>query len=244
MIAFAVLLPCVLSLLLSQTAGQGIDNSSVVLSDGELETRPVVARRQGIRPLRIRDKLYGARNVSWFEVEGNAIIDGDVVYGTVNQLRSSDITRNPQLQDSRSFLIGPTNMHGTWPGGVVSYKYESDAAFTALSTRVNTSIARWLAVAPYLTFKRITPNSSPGAVGVVTIRVPDCGGCSATVGYGPTGTGLVLNLQAFCGTSNSGCSTGNAVHEWGHVLGKLAYILKSRQHLLTISRIEPRTATP
>jgi len=169
----------------------------------------------------IQDEIYGRRNVSYFIVGEHAVIDGDVVYGTVERLRSKAIRGNgPRSHENRAFIVSPDNGGKPWPGGVITYRYESDAAEAAVKSIVDTAISRWLAVAPWLTFTRLTPNNAVGNNGMVTIRNPSCGGCSAHVGYW-AGFPTVLNLQSQCGSSSGACHAGSAAHELGHTLGKL-----------------------
>ncbi|WP_437620349.1 ricin-type beta-trefoil lectin domain protein [Sorangium sp. So ce1151] len=87
-----------------------------------------------------------------------------------------------------------------WPGGVVPYTI--DSAFSNQG-RVNDAISHWESVAP-LRFKLRTDEADYVAF------VPG-GGCSSWVGR--QGGRQTINLH------ETGCSTGNIIHEIGHAIG-------------------------
>jgi len=172
---------------------------------------------------RIKDAIYGTRDVSYFVVGDLAIIDRDVIYGTVNQLRLHDIKINPSILNDNSQVIKEGRSlsvfsNAAWPSATVTYRYESDATATMLIPIVDAAIARWRSSAPWLTFTRLTPNNSAAANGVTTIRATQCGGCNSHIGY--ANAPRVMNLQQSCPTNPGRCGVNEATHEFGHLLGK------------------------
>ena len=171
----------------------------------------------------IKDGIYGTRDVSYFVVNDLAIIDGDVIYGTVNQLRSHDINLNPLIQsensqttkERRSLSVFSNN---AWPSATVAYRYESNDVATTLIPIVNAAIGRWKSAAPWLTFKRLEPNSNIATNGVTTIRATECGGCNSNIGF--TGAPRFMNLQQACPSKPGTCGINEATHEFGHLLGR------------------------
>ncbi|KDR67385.1 hypothetical protein GALMADRAFT_283563 [Galerina marginata CBS 339.88] len=164
--------------------------------------------------LPIQDHIYGARNVSyWVTDDGLAIIDGDVIYGPVNDLVSRGLTgQNSISQREHSVFAGVK----TWPSATITYKFDSDTTESILSGVVNGAIANWKAASPYLTFTKVA-NSAVGQNGVAMIKAPACGGCNSAIGF--TNAPLNMNLQQTCTTSPGGCGVAEATHEFGHLLG-------------------------
>jgi Astacin (Peptidase family M12A) len=169
--------------------------------------------------LRIRDNFYGERDVAyWVNPDGYAIIDGDVIYGTEDDLLKHRADRvGARDLEGRAFTSS-----NTWPGAVVTFNYDSAASEIAVGAIVNSAIASWTSLAPYLGFNKIA-NSATGQNGVLTIRSTACGGCAAgTIGYNAANP-LAMNLQQACTGSGppGACGINEAVHEFGHVLGFL-----------------------
>jgi len=175
----------------------------------------------------IKDPIYGLRNVSYFVVGDLAIIDGDVVYGTIDQLLSHDVTLNPNILDdlsrgiktTRALSVLGSNADALWPSATVTYRYASDDTATTLMSDVDTAIARWRSTAPWLTFNRLMPNHNNTEKGVTTIRMVECGGCWSHIGFNASAP-RIMNLQRKCGKlENQVCNADTATHEFGHLLG-------------------------
>ncbi|KAH8683000.1 hypothetical protein BGZ60DRAFT_524342 [Tricladium varicosporioides] len=168
-----------------------------------------------ITELEIVDSTYGHRNISyWLSPDGNAVVDGDVIYGTEKELLLNRVKQNdPQTLQQRAFSTS-----ASWPGGIVTWKFDSTATETQWLAHVTAAIGIWTAptAAPYLTFRRL-PNDARDQAGILTIKNTICGGCNAHVGFSSTSP-RTMNLQPSCPGQGS-CSTGNIVHEFGHVLG-------------------------
>jgi hypothetical protein len=179
----------------------------------------------------------GERNISYYESNGYAIVEGDVAYGTTAELLSNAVpadgansSRRALPLDARAHSIFPNGPK--WPDAKVFYKYDSPETASQVSVWINVAISRWQAKNPFLEFIEVSPPSPVGVSGVVTITAFECGGCYATVGYSSS-PGLVLNLQQKCGASSAGCFSNEATHEIGHVLGLVHEVKRpdSSQHV-------------
>jgi hypothetical protein len=179
------------------------------------QNSPIYPVNKTLTTVTISDDNYGTRNVSYFVTSnGLAIIDGDVVYGTVQDLLQHTIENSTAGNANGKRAFSASNV---WPSPVITYKYDSDDSERQLSSIVNEAIRRWNVGAPYLTFTRASPNGPDPVDGVVTISVGDCDGChAAIVGFTPTGS-LAMNLQQHC--SDGTCTPDEATHEFGHVIG-------------------------
>lgn len=164
--------------------------------------------------IEIEDQYYGHRNVSYFvSSTGNAIIDGDVVYGTEEQLLANKY--DPDSVVSQAFSI-----RTPWPNAEVKYKYDSDATETLLAGNVPVAISRWLTAAPYLKFTKASPNNNVAQSGVAIISANARDGCHSSIGVSDTPP-LTMNLENVVGSSCN-CCTNQTTHEVGHLLGMLS----------------------
>jgi hypothetical protein len=168
---------------------------------------------KALTALTIQDDVYGIRKVSYFTTSsGLAIIDGDIVYGTEQNLLSATAGRdNRMTTDAFSFK------NRTWPNAVVRYRYASDEAEKNLKTQfIDEAIAYWGIGAPWLKFERVEPNKDEAESGILRIS-GDCNGCHSTVGY-IEGDKQYFNIMPDHCTMH--CGVEGTVHEFGHVLGK------------------------
>ena len=168
--------------------------------------------------LSLQDHFYGTREVSyWVTDNGLAIIDGDVIYGPIDTLFSHSLLGNATANltaRAHSVVVGQGH---TWPSANIMYKFDSASTETLLSATVNGAIAKWKAVAPYLTFTKVANSATPQN-GVAMIQAPSCGGCSSSIGY--ANAPLNMLLQQSCTPSPGFCGVAEATHEFGHLLGQ------------------------
>ena len=143
------------------------------------------------------------------------MIDGDVVYGTLQDLIAHTIDNSSDGSVHARAFSAPN----TWPNAVITYKYDSDATELVLGSIVSEAIQRWRDGAPYLTFTATSPNGPEPTNGIVTITSKDCDGCHATIGFLASNP-LSMNLQQDCPGNPGVCGADEANHEFGHVLGK------------------------
>jgi hypothetical protein len=180
------------------------------------QNSPIYPSNKTLTTVTISDDFYGTRNVSYFvSSNGLAIIDGDVVYGTVQDLLQHTIENSTAGNAEAKRAFSASNV---WPSPNITYKYDSDDTERRIAPIVIEAIRRWNVGAPYLTFSAVSPNSAHAVDGIVTINATDCDGCHASIGFASSGS-LFMNLQQDCNKTGLGCFADEATHEFGHVLG-------------------------
>jgi hypothetical protein len=144
--------------------------------------------------------------VTYSNVDGIAIVEGDIALGTVDQVRSAMRAIRSTAQDDPSiaFGVGISGSQFRWPNCVIPFEID-----TALpdQARVGDAIAHWVANTEFRFPERTSANDDqfPDYV-----RFTDAGGCWSNVGR--RGGEQIISL-------GSGCGTGNAIHEIGHTVG-------------------------
>lgn len=136
--------------------------------------------------------LTGMKALQYADVDGEALFEGDIVLGRVDELQAAaegDVQHGVIL----------TGAQFRWPNGEVPY--EIDPALPN-QQRVTDAIAHWHAN----TAVRLVPRS--GQTNFVRFRPGS--GCSSRVGM--RGNQQDITLAA-------GCTTGNTIHEIGHAVG-------------------------
>lgn len=154
----------------------------------------------------ISGATFTNKSVVYYEVEGVAIIEGDICLGQVDEVkRANDMAReaattNPQI----AFGVGIPGSQFRWPNCRIPY--EIDPALPN-QQRVTDAIAHWEANTSFRFPLRTAANAGqyPNYV-----RFTDAGGCWSMVGM--QGGQQTISLGA-------GCTTGNAIHEIGHTVG-------------------------
>jgi len=146
------------------------------------------------------------KSVVYYEVEGMAIVEGDIALGRVEAVqRATDAAREAVTgQPDVAFGVGITGSQFRWPDCRIPY--EIDPALPN-QQRVTDAIAHWEANTTFRFPLRTAANAGqfPNYV-----RFTDAGGCWSLVGM--QGGQQTISLGA-------GCSTGNAIHEIGHTVG-------------------------
>src|SRR5437867_2739622 len=154
----------------------------------------------------ISGATFHNKSVVYYDIEGNALVEGDICLGKVeNVQKSMDAVRSAVAGDPAiAFGVGITGSQFRWPNCRIPY--EIDPAL-ANQQRVTDAIAHWEANTPLRFPLRTAANAGqyPNYV-----RFTDAGGCWSMVGM--QGGQQLLSLGA-------GCSTGNAIHEMGHTVG-------------------------
>ena len=149
----------------------------------------------------------GPRNVSYYiSFNGLAIIDGDIVYGTVDELLNDSIANDiaEPFLTRRAF----TDPRRAWPNANVIYKFIDADTQDRLAPRVDSATFTWRNLAPYVRFTRLSFSDIP-TNGVVTITGSE-GRCFSKIGF--RDIPLDMNLA-------SGCGVPETIQEFGHALG-------------------------
>jgi hypothetical protein len=145
----------------------------------------------------IAGETFGAKALNYSEIGGNAIFEGDIMLGTVDQIE----LRNEAIRAG----LDPTVEHGVavvgkrWPDCKIPYTI---AAGMPDQQRVTDAIAHWEAN----TALRFVPRTTEADY----VEFFQGNGCWSQVGR--QGGKQQISL-------GSGCSTGNAIHEIGHTVG-------------------------
>jgi hypothetical protein len=149
---------------------------------------------------------FASKSVVYYDVNGMAIVEGDIALGTVAAVeQATEAAREAVAADpSIAFGVGITGSRFRWPNCQVPY--EIDPALPN-QQRVTDAIAHWVANTPFRFPLRTAANAAqfPNYV-----RFTDAGGCWSMVGM--QGGQQTISL-------GPGCSTGNAIHEIGHAIG-------------------------
>ncbi len=147
----------------------------------------------------INGTTFAGKQVTYAEVDGLAIFEGDIVLG-----RAEDLVGTAERSADIAFGVAITGSHFRWPNADVPY--EIDPAMPD-QHRVNDAIAHWESNTPIRFILRTAANAGqhPNYV-----RFFSGGGCFSAVGM--MGGRQDISL-------GSGCSTGNAIHEIGHAIG-------------------------
>jgi hypothetical protein len=152
-----------------------------------------------VRTALIRGSTFAVKAVQYVEVDGLAMFEGDIVLGTVEQVvQLSDMLRAESAVGVAAG-VAITGAQFRWPQCRIPFTIDATLPNQA---RITAAIAHWEANTSYRFVARTTEAD------FVTFRPGS--GCSSSVGR--RGGQQFVNL----GTA---CSTGNVIHEIGHVVG-------------------------
>lgn len=141
------------------------------------------------------------KGLIYAEVDGLAIFEGDIILGTLGDVRAM---ADALIGNQPEFSIGITGQQFRWPNATVPY--DIDPALTN-QQRITDAIAHWEANTR-IRFVLRTPANAAQYPDFVHFQPG--GGCSSMVGR--RGGSQAITLGA-------GCSTGNTIHEIGHAVG-------------------------
>src|SRR5262245_12021735 len=157
---------------------------------------------------------FGRKALQYAEVDGLAIFEGDIVLGTVDEVRASSDMIAKHLGATAASTgagagplvrsIGITGQQFRWPNATIPF--EIDAGLPN-PQRVTDAIAHWEANTRIRFVQRTAANQAqfPDFV-----RFVGGGGCSSNVGSRG-------GMQTV--TLGPNCTPGNAIHEIGHTVG-------------------------
>ena len=182
-------------------ATEGSDPSGHGTNDGEFEASPRVGTAL------IDGATFVAKPVQYVVVDDLAIVEGDIVLGTVDEVERATEARREALRrgDVLTQGVAISGNQFRWPNCVVPYVIDEDLPNQG---RVTDAIAHWEEHTEIRFVERTSGNASQHPD---YVRFRPGSGCSAQVGRRQIGEQHV-NLA-------SGCSLGNTIHEIGHVVG-------------------------
>lgn len=170
-------------------------------NDGEFEASPRVGTAL------IDGATFVARPVQYVVIDGLAILEGDIVLGSVDEVERATEAKREALRrgDVLAQGVAISGNQFRWPNCVIPYVIDDDLPNQA---RVTDAIAHWEENTE-LRFVERTPANAGQHPDYVRFRAGT--GCSAHVGRRQIGEQHV-NLA-------NGCSLGNTIHEIGHTAG-------------------------
>jgi Astacin (Peptidase family M12A) len=135
--------------------------------------------------------LTDGRNVSYTEIDGKKVMEGDILLGD-NQVTNSQVFTEGTISTISSHV---------WPNKTVVYAWASGLPQSARD-KFNAAAAHWT----LQTGIRFVYRTNQAAY----VRVIQGSGCYSYIGRQGNAQDLSIG---------SGCSTGNAIHEIGHAIG-------------------------
>jgi hypothetical protein len=154
----------------------------------------------------ISGATFANKSVVYYEVEGMALVEGDIALGTVDDVKRKTAAAHAAVSadPNIAFSVGITGSQFRWPNCQIPYEIDPNLPNQA---RVTDAIAHWEANTAFRFPLRTAANSGqyPNYV-----RFTDAGGCWSMVGM--QGGQQTISL-------GPGCTTGNAIHEIGHAVG-------------------------
>lgn len=152
-----------------------------------------------VRTALIRGNTFAAKAVQYSVVDGMALFEGDIVLGSEQQLQEQTALIQAEMSGQLQRGVVITGNQFRWPNCTIPFTIDPALPNQA---RVTDAIAHWQERTRY---RFVARTSEPDWV---TFR--PAGGCSSAVGR--QGGQQFVNL-------GSSCTTGNCIHEIGHVIG-------------------------
>lgn len=171
------------------------DNNATDVGSGEL--RSTTEPRKGIIP----GRTFIVKTVQYSDIDGEAIFEGDIVLGTVEQMDKAykEISASDNVQETlKAVFISGSQFR--WPDGVIPFRIDPGLPS---QQRVMDAIAHWHSRTPI----RFIPHTQEDDF--VTFRRA-VNVCSSAIGR--------QTNEQFVNVGDN-CATGNIIHELGHTVG-------------------------
>lgn len=165
-----------------------------------VETFRKIPEQPRIGTALISGNTFAAKAVQYVDIDGMAIVEGDIALGSVEEVDAATEQTRQRMQEGVAFGVGISGTQFRWPNCRVPY--EIDPALPN-QTRVTDAIAHWEANTAFRFPVRTTADPN-------WIFFTDDGGCWSLVGM--RGGRQTISL-------GPGCTLGNAIHEIGHAIG-------------------------
>lgn len=154
----------------------------------------------------ISGATFQHRAVTYYDIDGVAIVEGDIALGPADKVRDTTERAREALAEGIAFAVGVVGVGAQfrWPNCEVPYQVD-DALPD--QERIVKAIEHWEANTPFRFPQRTSENAEQYQNYVL---FTDAGGCWSRVGM--VGGEQTISL-------GPNCSTGNAIHEIGHAIG-------------------------
>jgi hypothetical protein len=157
-----------------------------------------------IRSALIRLNDGSVKSVLYEVVNGEAVVESDIVLGSVEEVESLSEVLKAEVRGDVQASVVISGSQFRWPNGTVHYTI--DPALPS-KNRVTDAIQHWEDTTNFRFVLRTSANAAQFP-NFVTFRPGS--GCSSSIGR--RGGQQFINLAA-------GCGTGNTIHEIGHTIG-------------------------
>lgn len=149
----------------------------------------------------VRSGYYRGRHVQFVNRGGRAIIDGDIIAGTTEEVEHATATQTAAVKPDAAIVASGTQL---WPGGVIPYTMDPNFQ-PDQQQNIQSAISQWNTNTPI----RLEPRASQG--NYVEFVLGGAGSvCSSAIGM--TGGAQEIVLPA-------SCAIGDIIHEIGHTAG-------------------------
>ncbi|GIG36841.1 Dot/Icm T4SS effector Zinc-dependent metalloprotease LegP [Cellulomonas pakistanensis] len=159
---------------------------------------------EDVRTAFISGNSFRAQVVRYVDIDGDAIFEGDIVLGTVDQVERESEQLKAELRGELESGVIITGDQFRWPGCLVPYDIDPALPDQA---RVAEAIAHWQQNTGFRFVQRTAANAASHP-NWITFRPGS--GCSSAVGM--RGGQQFINLAG-------GCDRGRTIHEIGHAVG-------------------------
>ena len=147
----------------------------------------------------ISGNSFAAKAVQYVEIDGMAIVEGDIALGSVEEVEAATDAARSMMQEGVAFGVGLTGSQFRWPNCRVPYEIDPNLPN---QQRVRDAIAHWEANTAFRFPVRTNERN--------WVFFTDAGGCWSLVGM--RGGRQTISV-------GPGCTTGNTIHEIGHAIG-------------------------
>jgi Astacin (Peptidase family M12A) len=173
----------------------------------DAEQRSGAQDHPGMGVALIRGTTFEAKPVTYLDIGGIAVVEGDVALGPVAEIERQTAQAQRRATEGggvTAHSIAISGPESRWPDGVVPY--EIDPALPD-QERVTEAVAHWEAETPLRFPVRTEANAAEHEN---YVRFTDADGCWSSLGM--QGGEQLISL-------GPGCNLGNAIHEIAHAVG-------------------------
>jgi hypothetical protein len=142
------------------------------------------------------DRFFGSRSIIYEELNGDAVVEGDILLGNVAKLQQQGAVSTSNVGGSR------------WPNGIIAYEIQAELPFTN-KLAILQAIHHWKKFTS-LEFVELTSKNRDQYNDYISFIAASGSTCSSYVGRQKGKQEIKLSAR---------CSTMNTVHEIGHALG-------------------------